>query len=126
MSAHHLKLNLDQMELLFLPRAACPFQYLYITVDNSMLTASQNAKNLGVTLDNTLPFYAKIKSVTCSCRFMLYNFRRVRPYRTQEVAQVLIPKTTWEEDLFPESPRQHGKRMHSLSLQDNMGRGFIP
>ena len=42
-----------------------------------------------VTLDNTLSFSANIKAVTHSCRFMLYNIRRVRPYLTQEAAQIL-------------------------------------
>ncbi|KAK6328587.1 hypothetical protein J4Q44_G00005650, partial [Coregonus suidteri] len=61
-----------------------------ITVDNSIVSSSQSAKNLGVTLDNTLSFSANIKAVTRSCRFMLYNFRRVRLYLRQKAAQVLI------------------------------------
>jgi hypothetical protein len=47
----------------------------------------QSAKNLGMTL-NTLPFSANIKALTHSCIF--YNIYRVKPYLTQEVAQVLI------------------------------------
>jgi hypothetical protein len=55
------------------------------------VSSSQNAKNLGMILDNTLSFFANIKAVTHSCRFILYNIRRVRPYYfTQEMAQVLI------------------------------------
>ncbi|KAM9531127.1 uncharacterized protein ACWYII_042538 isoform 2-T2 [Salvelinus alpinus] len=50
----------------------------------------KSAKNLGVILDNTLSFSTNIKAVTRSCRFMLYNIRRVRPCLTQEAAQVLI------------------------------------
>ncbi|KAM9396004.1 uncharacterized protein ACWYII_033867 [Salvelinus alpinus] len=49
-----------------------------------------SARNLGVILDNTLSFSTNIKAVTRSCRFMLYNIRRVRPCLTQEAAQVLI------------------------------------
>ncbi|XP_031693919.1 uncharacterized protein LOC109901707 [Oncorhynchus kisutch] len=75
------------MELLFLPGQACPLKDLSITIDNSCRPPS--AKNLGVTLDNTLSFSANIKSVTRSCRFMLYNIR-VQPYLTQEEAHVLI------------------------------------
>ena len=70
MSAHHLKLG--KTELLFPPGKACPLQDLSITIDNSTVSPSQSAKNLGVTLDILL-FSANIKAVTRSCRFMLYN-----------------------------------------------------
>jgi hypothetical protein len=82
--------NLDKTELLFLSGKACLLQDLSIMDDNSTVSPSQIAKNLGVTLDNTLSFSANIKAVTRSCRFMLYNIRRVQPYLTQEVSQVLI------------------------------------
>ena len=90
MTDHHLKLNLGKTELLFLPGKDCPFHDLAITVENSLVSSSQSAKNLGVILDNTLSFSTNIKAVTRSCRFMLYNIRRVRPCLTQEAAQVLI------------------------------------
>ncbi|KAM9540282.1 uncharacterized protein ACWYII_038389 [Salvelinus alpinus] len=90
MTDHHLKLNLGKTELLFLPGKDCPFHDLAITVDNSIVSSSQSAKNLGVILDSTLSFSTNIKAVTRSCRFMLYNIRRVRPCLTQEAAQVLI------------------------------------
>jgi hypothetical protein len=77
MSAHHLKLNFDKTEWLFLPVKACPLKDLSITVDNSTVSPSQSTKNLDVTLDNTLLFSANIKAVTHSCRFMLYNICRV-------------------------------------------------
>ena len=76
MSAHHLKLNLDKMNLLLFPGKACLLQDLSITVDNSTVSPYQRAKNLGVTLDNTLSFSVNIKAVTRSYRFMLYNIRR--------------------------------------------------
>uniref|UniRef100_A0A674EDB2 Reverse transcriptase domain-containing protein n=1 Tax=Salmo trutta TaxID=8032 RepID=A0A674EDB2_SALTR len=90
MTDHHLKLNLSKTELLFLLGKDCPFHDLAITVDNSLVSSSQSAKNLGVILDNTLSFSTNIKAVTRSCRFMLYNIRRVRPCLTQEATQVLI------------------------------------
>jgi hypothetical protein len=82
MLAHHPKLNLDKMVLLFLPRKACLLKDLYITVDNSMVSPSQSTKNLGATLENTLSFSANIKAVT--------SIHRVRPYLTEEKVQVLI------------------------------------
>jgi hypothetical protein len=77
MSAHHLKLNLIKTELLFLPGKAWPLQGLSITVDNFMVSPAQDAKNLGVTLDNTLSFSVNIIAVTRSCKFMLYGISRV-------------------------------------------------
>ncbi|KAM9483834.1 uncharacterized protein ACWYII_004849 [Salvelinus alpinus] len=68
MTDHHLKLNLGKTELLFLPGKDCPFHDLAITVDNSIVSSSQSAKNLGVILDNTLSFSTNIKAVTHSCR----------------------------------------------------------
>jgi hypothetical protein len=50
MSALHLKLNLDKMELFFVPGKTCPLKDLSITVYNSTVFPSQGAKNLGVTL----------------------------------------------------------------------------
>lgn len=65
MSTHHLKLNLDITELLFFPGKACPLQDFSITVDNSTMamSLSQSAKNIGVTLENTLSFPSNIKAV---------------------------------------------------------------
>ena len=88
MSAPHLKLN--KPELLFLPVKACPLTALPLPVDTSPVSPSQSTKNLDVTLDNTLLFSANIKAVTRSCRFMLYNIRRVQPCLTQEAAQILF------------------------------------
>jgi hypothetical protein len=80
MSDHHLKLN--KTELLYLLGKACPLHDLSISVDNSTVSPSQSAKNLGVTLDNTLSFSANIKAVTHSCRLMLFNIHRVQPFLT--------------------------------------------
>ena len=41
--------------------------------------------NLGVTLDYQMSFAA-----TCSSRFMLHNFRRIRPFLTQKATQVFV------------------------------------
>jgi hypothetical protein len=71
MFAQHLKLN--KKELLFLQEKPCSLQVLSTTV-----SSSQWAKNLGVTMDNTLSFSANLKAVICSCRFMLYNRKRLR------------------------------------------------
>ena len=90
MSAHHLKLNPDKTELLFFPAKSSPMRDLTISIDNALVTSVPTAKNLGVVLDSQLSFKAHIASVTRSCRFTLYNIRRIRPFLTQESAQLLI------------------------------------
>ncbi|XP_068569107.1 uncharacterized protein [Cebidichthys violaceus] len=90
MTTHHLKLNLDKTELLFLPGKGCPHRDLSITIDDTVVTPTRTERNLGVTLDDQLSFSANIASVTRSCRFLLYNIRRILLFLTDETAQVLI------------------------------------
>ena len=85
MSAHHLKLNLDKTELLFLLGKACPLQDLSIKFDNSTVSPFQSANNLGMTLDNTLSFSANIKAVTfpagsCSTASVEYDLTSHRKW----------------------------------------------
>ncbi|KAK9535963.1 hypothetical protein VZT92_005791 [Zoarces viviparus] len=90
MTTHQLKLNLDKTELLFLPGKGCPHRDVSNTIDDTVVMPTRTARNLGVTLDDQLSFSANIASVTRSCRFLLYNIRRIRPFLTDETAQVLI------------------------------------
>ena len=87
MSAQHLKINLDQTELLFLPEKGSPTHDLTITNKNSVVARTQTARNVGVT--HQLSF-TNIASTTRSCRYMLHNIRRTRPPLTQKGAQVLV------------------------------------
>ena len=89
MTAHHLKRNPDKTELLFFLTKSCPMQELTISIDNATVASTPSAKNLGVVLDSQLSFKAHIASVTRSCRFTLYNIRRIRPFLTQESAHVM-------------------------------------
>ena len=90
MSNHHLKLNQDKTELLFFPAKSSPTRELTISVDNTLVSSVPTARNLGVVLDSHLSFKEHIASVTRSCRFTLYNIRKIRPFLTQESAQLLI------------------------------------
>ena len=82
--------NLDKTELLFLPGKDSPIHDLTFNFDNSVLTPTETARNLGVTLDSQLSLTANITATTRSCRFMLYNIRRIRPLLTQKAVQVLV------------------------------------
>ena len=56
MSSNHLKLNLNKMEMLYLPGKTYQVQDLFITVDNSTVSPFQNTKKLVMTLDNSMLF----------------------------------------------------------------------
>ncbi|XP_030645138.1 uncharacterized protein LOC115825445, partial [Chanos chanos] len=90
MSANHLKLNPEKTELLFFPAKNSPAIDTRITIEGSAVFPTSAAKNLGVTLDNQLTYSGHIAAVTRSCRFALYNIRRIRPFLTQQATQLLV------------------------------------
>ncbi|KAK3550303.1 hypothetical protein QTP86_024284 [Hemibagrus guttatus] len=91
MTAHQLKLNPSKTELLIIPGDPSPAQDLAISLSNSMISPSATARNLGVTMDNQLSFSSHVTNVTRSCRFLLYNIRRIRPFLSTQATQVLVP-----------------------------------
>ncbi|KAK3572672.1 hypothetical protein QTP86_004032 [Hemibagrus guttatus] len=54
MTAHQLKLNPSKTELLVIPSDPSPAQDLAMSLNNSMISPSATARNLGVTMDNQL------------------------------------------------------------------------
>ncbi|KAL7866005.1 hypothetical protein SRHO_G00112520 [Serrasalmus rhombeus] len=89
MAAHHLKLNPSKTELIFIPATTGPHD-LAISFENSLTVPSAEARSLGVTLDGQLSFSTHIANLTRSCRYLLYNIRRIRPFLTREATQVLV------------------------------------
>ncbi|KAI4880757.1 hypothetical protein NFI96_025941, partial [Prochilodus magdalenae] len=90
MTAHHLKLNPSKTELLFIPSTTGPHCDLTISFGNSLIAPTEDARSLGVILDGQLSFSAHIANLTKSCRFLLYNIRRIRPFLSQEATQLLV------------------------------------
>ncbi|KAK3539398.1 hypothetical protein QTP70_006301 [Hemibagrus guttatus] len=90
MTAHQLKLNPSKTELLVIPGDPSPAQDLAISLNNSMISPSATARNLGVTMDNQLSFSSHVTNVTRSCRFLLYNIRRIWPFLSTQATQVLV------------------------------------
>ncbi|XP_053535944.1 uncharacterized protein LOC128632763 [Ictalurus punctatus] len=84
MREHHLKLNLAKSELLVIP--ACPSINYNLTVQLSSTTLkpTRTARNLGVILDDNLSFTDHISTTAWSCRFILYNIKKIRPYLTEQ------------------------------------------
>ena len=90
MARYHLKLNLDKTELLFIPHRTSPLPELSVTVDGKTVTASHSVRNLGVVLDDQLDFKEQVAATSRSCRFLLYNIRRIRSYLTTHSTQLLV------------------------------------
>ncbi|KAI4888442.1 hypothetical protein NFI96_002289 [Prochilodus magdalenae] len=89
-TAYHLKLNPSKTELLFIPSTTGPHCDLAISFRNSLIAPTEDAGSLGVILDGQLSFSAHIANLTRSCRFLLYNIRRIRPFLSQEATQLLV------------------------------------
>ena len=90
MARYHQKLNLDKTELLYIPHRTSPLPELSVHVDGTTVTASRSARNLGVVLDDQLEFKEQVVTTTRSCRFLLYNIRRIQSYLTTYSTQLLV------------------------------------
>ncbi|KAI4895171.1 hypothetical protein NFI96_005324, partial [Prochilodus magdalenae] len=78
----------SKTEVLFIPSTTGPHCDLAISFGNSLITPTEDARSLGVILDGQLSFSAHIMNLTRSCRFLLYNIRRIRPFLSQEATQL--------------------------------------
>ncbi|XP_061119563.1 uncharacterized protein LOC133142389 [Conger conger] len=90
MTSHHLKLNLAKTELLYIPAKSFPSIDLSLTVEDFVVSSSRTAKNLGVTLDKCLTLAPQVSSTARTCRFFLYNKRRIRHLLTEKATQLLV------------------------------------
>ena len=90
MKNHHLQLNLAKTELMVFPAKQAIHHNISINIDSLSLVPSKTARNLGVIIDDQLTFTDHIASVSRSCRFALYNIRKIRPYLTQYATQLLV------------------------------------
>ncbi|XP_063812994.1 uncharacterized protein LOC135050432, partial [Pseudophryne corroboree] len=91
MTSRHLKLNISKTELIIFPPANSSFQPdISITVENSAITPTPQARCLGVILDSELSFVTHIQSVSRSSYIHLRNISKIRPYLTQDTAKTLI------------------------------------
>ncbi len=61
-----------------------------IQLGSSTITPSRTARNLGVVIDDQLSFTDHIATTARSCRFALYNIRKIRPFLSEQAAQLLV------------------------------------
>ena len=90
MKEHHLQLNLSKTELLVVPAKESICHNIDLRMASTTVAPNKVAKNLGVVIDDRLSFSNHIASVARTCRFVLYNIQKIRPYLTQHSAQLLV------------------------------------
>ncbi len=90
MKEHHLQLNVAKTELLVFPATPTLQHDFTIQLGSSTITPSASVRNLGVIFDDQLTFKEHIAKTARSCRFALYNIRKIRSFLTEHAAQLLV------------------------------------
>ncbi len=80
MKDHHLQLNLAKTELLVVSANPSFHHNFTFQLGSSTITPSKTARNLGVVIDDKLNFTDHITKIPWSCRFALYNIKKIRPF----------------------------------------------
>ncbi len=90
MKDHHLQLNLAKTELLVIPSNPSFHHNFTIQLGTSTITPSKTARNLGVMIDDQLTFSDHIAKTARSCRFALFNIKKIRPFLSEHASQLLV------------------------------------
>ncbi len=86
----HIQLNLAKTELLVVSANPSLHHNFSIQLGSSTITPSRTARNLGVVIDDQLSFTDHIATTAWSCRFALYNIRKIRPFLSEQATQLLV------------------------------------
>ncbi len=90
MKDHHLQLNLAKTELLVVSANPSFHHNFTFQLSSSTITPSKTARNLGVVIDDKLNFTDHITKTARSCRFALYNIKKIRPFLSEHSTQLLV------------------------------------
>ncbi len=90
MKDHHLQLNLAKTELLVVSENPLFHHNFTFYLGSSTITPSKTARNLGVVIDDKLNFSDHITKTARSCRFALYNIKKIRPFLSEHATQLLV------------------------------------
>ncbi len=90
MKDHHLQLNLAKTELFVVSANPSLHHNFTFQLGSSAITPSKTARNLGVVIDDKLNFSDHIAKTARSCRFALYNIRKIRPFLSEHATQLLV------------------------------------
>ncbi len=96
MKDHHLQLNLAKTELLVVSANPSFHHNFTFHLGSSTITPSKTARNLGVVIDDKLNFTDHITKTCRSCRFALYNIKKIRPFLSEHVWRVGRGREPWE------------------------------
>ncbi|XP_051565136.1 uncharacterized protein LOC127447359 [Myxocyprinus asiaticus] len=90
MKEHHLQLNPAKTELLVFPANPVVEHNITVQLGATTVTPSKSVRNLRVTIDNRLNFTDHISKTARSCRFTLYNIRKIRPFLSEHATKLLF------------------------------------
>ncbi len=88
MKDHHLQLNLAKTKLLVVSANPSLHHNFTIQLGTSTITPSKTARNFGVMIDDQLIFSDHIAKTAQSCRFALFNIRKIRPFLSEHASQL--------------------------------------
>lgn len=66
------------------------FSFQCVFPEFYQLVPTNSARSLGVMTDDQLTFKVHVASIVWSCRYALYNIRRIRPDQPQQASQLLV------------------------------------
>ena len=92
MRQNFLKLNDEKIEFLLFgsPQQLSKVSILCITIGDSQITASSQARNLGVIFDSTMTLKPHISNVVRVLPFHIRNISRIRKYLNQIAVEQII------------------------------------
>ncbi len=61
-----------------------------IQLGTSTITPSKTARNLGVMIEDQLTFSDHIAKTTWSCKFAIFNIKKIRPFLSEHASQLLV------------------------------------
>ncbi len=90
MKDHHLQLNQAKTEVLVVSANPSFHHNFTFQLGLSTIIPSKTARNLGVVIDDKLNFSDHITKTARSCRFALYNIKKIRPFLWEHATQLLV------------------------------------
>ncbi len=90
MKDHHLQLNLAKPELLVVSANPSFHHNFTFQLGSSTIALSNTARNIGVEIDNKLNFSDHITKTARSCRFAIYNIKKIRPFLSEHATHLLV------------------------------------
>ncbi len=85
-----LQLNLAKTELLVVSANPSFHHNFTFQLGSSTITPSKTTRNLGVVIDDKLNFTDHNTKTCRSCRFAVYNIKKIRPFISEHATQLLV------------------------------------